>query len=526
MRETYALLLSQLRKIWLKRKFAIPAAVLSCAIGWVVVAELPDVFESTATVFVDTQSTLSKVLDRIAVDTEDLDATFIALARQRLTSRPNLERLARETDLDINAKTPAQMDRLLISIDKHMTIEAQSTEKRRERPRDNIFAIKFEHKNPAVAKKMVSALLDVFNESVLGASRQDNDQTEKFMDQQLQQYQAKLSRTEETLKQFKLRNAASMPSAGKDYYANLQDTRDSARTASLELRQAQYQRDELRQQIMGLTGTRQDSKVAPDVMARMQQYERLRRDLDELLARYTDEHPEVVAVKRRIADLHIDPKLAMASSSGGGAPQGDVGMMTTQLRIELSKAEASVAALSEKAADLRSRAVSMETSVNTIPAVEAQMQELMRDYDVNKEQYAALLQRREAARLAREAGKSNDQALFQVIEPPHVNSQPVGPPRGLLLTAVLAGGLAIGALVGFLISQLRPTFGDIRELGLTTQLRVLGSVGVVRDPTATLRHRTEYLMYAGTLLMLLLVYLYLVYRMADDFKVIFHAMVG
>ena len=84
---------------------------------------------------------------------------------------------------------------------------------------------------------------------------------------------------------------------------------------------------------------------------------------------------------------------------------GDVGMMTTQLRIELSKAEASVAALSEKAADLRSRAVSMETSVNTIPAVEAQMQELMRDYDVNKEQYAALLQRREAARLAREAGK-------------------------------------------------------------------------------------------------------------------------
>ena len=183
MKETYALLLSQLRKIWLKRKFAIPAAVLSCAIGWVVVAELPDVFESTATVFVDTQSTLSKVLDRIAVDTEDLDATFIALARQRLTSRPNLERLARETDLDINAKTPAQMDRLLISIDKHMTIEAQSTEKRRERPRDNIFAIKFEHKNPAVAKKMVSALLDVFNESVLGASRQDNDQTEKFMPQ-------------------------------------------------------------------------------------------------------------------------------------------------------------------------------------------------------------------------------------------------------------------------------------------------------------------------------------------------------
>ena len=505
MKDTYALLLTQLRKIWLNRKFAIPAALLSCVIGWTVVARLPDVYESSTTVYVDTRSTLTRTLDRIAIDTEDLDATFISLARQRLTSRPNLERLARDTGLDINAKTPSQLDSLLESIDQHITIESQSTEKRREKPRENIFAIKFQYKDPAIAKKMVSSLLDVFNESVLGASRQNNDQTEKFMDDQIQQYQAKLTRTEDTLKEFKLRNAANMGD-GKDYYAKLQDTRDGARSAAMELRQAEHQRDELKQQIATLTGSRQGTRAAPEQLANLQQYERLRRELEDLRSRYTDEHPEVVALNRRIADLHIDPKIAASAAASVTMSPGDATAVTTQLRVELSKAEAQVAALSEKAEELRSRSVALESSVNTMPTVEAQMQELLRDYDVNKQQYASLLQRREAARLSREAGKSNDQGVFQVIEPPRVDSQPVGPQRGLLLSAVLVGGLALGAAVGFLMSQLRPTFGDIRELGLATQLNVLGSVGVVRNQHATLRHRTEYVTYATALIVLLLAY--------------------
>ena len=525
MKETYALLLTQLRKIWLNRKFAMPAAVISCIVGWTVVAKLPDVYEATATVYVDTRSTLTKALDRIAVDTEDLDATFISLARERLTSRPNLERLARETDLDINAKSPSQMDALLTSIEEHITIEAQSTEKRREKPRDNIFAIKFQHKDPATAKKMVSSLLDLFNESVLGASSKDNDQTEKFMDQQIQQYQTKLTRTEDTLKEFKLRNAASMPTNGKDYYSMLQDTRDDARSAELELRQAEHQRDELRQQIAGFTGTRQGTKFSSKQLSNWQEYERLQRELADLLNRYTDQHPEVVAMKRRIAEMHIDPN-AIPSSVGSSGNQGDSAIITAQLRVELSKAEAAVAALGEKVAELRGRSVTMETSANTAPAVEAQMQQLLRDYDVNKQAYASLLQRREAARLAREAGKSNNQEIFQIIEPAHVGSQPVGPKRGLLFTLALAAGLGIGAVLGFLLSQLRPTFGDIRELGLTTQLTVLGSVGYVRDPQSAIKRRNEYLLYAASVSVLLFAYIYLIVTRADDFKLVYHALVS
>ena len=88
-----------------------------------------------------------------------------------------------------------------------------------------------------------------------------------------------------------------------------------------------------------------------------------------------------------------------------------------------------------------------------MPEIEAKLQKLTRDYDIYRSQYEQLVQRKESARLSREANLSrNDQ--FRVIEPPRTSAVPVKPDRIILNTVVLLGawGAAIG--LALLLSQL------------------------------------------------------------------------
>ena len=92
------------------------------------------------------------------------------------------------------------------------------------------------------------------------------------------------------------------------------------------------------------------------------------------------------------------------------------------------------------------------------------------------------------------------------------------PKRGLLLTFVLVAALGIAGGVGFLQSQINPTFGDVRELEAATGLTAFGSIGIVRLEAAQRAHRLEYIAYIALFALILVTYVGLCAWMADDFK--------
>lgn len=511
MREAFSALLTQIRKVWLNRKFVFPVALAVSLIGWTVVAVMPDVFEGSATLYVDTKTLLSRVLDRVAVNTEEMDAEFVALARQRLLSRPNIERLARETDLDLGAESPQDMDRLLNEVAATIDITTASTSGG-ERARPNIFVLKVHHKNPDIAKKMIESLVDIFGESVIGQNRESNDQTEQFLNEQITQYQRRLDETEQRLTEFRRLNAGALPGEGNTVYTELQSTRRMLDDTQRELSRAMAQQVGIRRQLGVAAGSSNDS-VPADVAMKFDQWSKLNTQLQTLLSQYTDQHPQVIAVRKRLEELDFDP----SSVSGARAPIRSTADPGT-LQFELYRVESDIASLRDKASAYAARVATLENSMSAIPEVEAQFQALTRDYDVYKEQYNALVQRRESARLSREAELTTNQVQFQVIEPPHVGTIPVEPKRGLLLTAVLIAGLGIAGGIGFLMSQIKPSFGDIRELEAATGLSAYGSIGVVRNARETRTHRIEYLAYIGVFMALLVTYVGLVVWLADDFK--------
>ncbi|WP_231731017.1 Wzz/FepE/Etk N-terminal domain-containing protein [Lacimicrobium alkaliphilum] len=179
--------------VWIKKRYILISSWLICPIGWLYVVSLPDTYESSARVYVDTNSLLRPLLRGLAVYNNPEQQ--VSLVARTLLSRPNLEKIAREADLDITARTSAEFDEVIAGL--RQNIKLTST-------RDaNIYTIAYTDNNPAMAQRIVQITLNEFIESNLGSTRQSSDSAEEFLDQQIAEYEVRLEEAEQRLADFK-----------------------------------------------------------------------------------------------------------------------------------------------------------------------------------------------------------------------------------------------------------------------------------------------------------------------------------
>jgi polysaccharide chain length determinant protein (PEP-CTERM system associated) len=512
MNEIYTILISYIQQALRYRLPAFLMAVTVCIVGWAVIYRMPNVYEAKTLVYVDTESLLKPLLRGIAVDDSEIENELLRVTQRSLLSKPNLRRVARETDMDLRATTEEQMERLLAGLAQAVEVTAQSTESLRSRRGvENIVEISYRNQDPRLANRVVESLLDVFMESVMGANRKGTDQSERFLQAQIAEYSARLDAAEKALEQFKIKNAGHLPSEGQSYFEMVRDLKGRVEESRLHLREAENRRDKLREQIRHFEEAQASGRtVTPTASetAMKAKVEELESRLADLTLRYTDQHPDVVATRRTLEEAR--QKLEEESAreppaSGSSLPENAV---LDQLRVEYGKAEADVAALKVRADGYETRLGEADAAVGVIPKVEADYTRLTRDYDIYKAQYDELVRRREAAHLSREADLTADASQFRVINPPQVPLIPVSPDRPALLTGVLLGGLAAGAGLAFLLSQIRPTFVSAKDLRNVVDLPVLGKVTNVLSPKEKRKARLQLLMYGAGLAFLLVAYAY------------------
>ncbi len=490
MQEVVAQILQHVRAAWCYRWYILLVAWPLCVGGWVFVQAMPDQYQATARVYLDTQSILKPLLKGLAVDSNT--KSEVELMTRTLLSRPNLEKVARMTDLDLQAKTPEQMDILLDKLLSKITIEDT-------RRQSGLFRIAYEDSNPQLAKRVVQSLLTIFMESTLGESRKDTDVASRFLDQQLKEYEARLVASEERLKEFKRENLGRMPTQGRDYYESLQVAISDLEMAQLQLKEAANRRQELHRQmddnetLFGF-GPLPTVSNTPALNARIQN---LQTRMDELLLKFTDQHPDVQAVKNTIADLEkqrSEVLAAQAKTQVAPAPEeATVNPYQAQMKLALSEAEANVASLMARVGAYQKRVDELKQLVDIIPEVEAQLKQLNRDYDVTKTNYETLLARRESASISEQLEQSADAVKFRVVDPPYVPSVASGPNRPMFTSGALLGGLAAGIVFAFFLSQLNPTFNSRRSLMEVTGLPVLGGVSMIWTATQIRKKRFELL---------------------------------
>jgi len=501
MQEIFTQVLSHIRSTWRYRWYMMLVAVPLCIGGWTFVQLMPDQYEASARVYLDTQSILRPLMRGLAVDSNV--RSQIDIMTKTLLSRPNLEKVARMTDLDLKAKTPDQMDDLLDMLNSKIKLEEVP------RARD-LYKIRYEDANPQLAKKVVQSLLTIFVESTLGESRKDSDTAQSFLDQQIKEYEARLVASEDRLKDFKRRNIGRMPGEGSDYFQNLQAAIGDKEQAELQLKEAEDRRHELARQLEDsdampafTSSVPVATSATPELDSRINN---LQSRLDELLLKYTDQHPDVIAVKRTIADLQKQKQevlAAQAKNSQGGEDEQAANPYQAQLKLALSEADANVAALKARVSAYAGRVDNLKKLVNILPEVEEQLKQLNRDYDVTKKNYELLLARRESASLSEQMNQNTDTVKFRVVDPPYVPPTPSGPDRPLLSSGALVAGIAVGLVFAIFLAQLNPTFESRRALMEATNLPVLGGVSMIWTDGQSRRKRTDLLAFSFIVVILL-----------------------
>ena len=298
------------RRMWKYRWPGLIAAWLVGIVGAVVVFYVPDRYEATARIFVDTQSILKPLMSGLTVQPNVNQQ--VAMLSRTLISRPNIEKLVRMADLDLKSTSKAQQEQLIEGLIK--SIEIRGTN------RDNLYSLTYRDADKEKAKRVIQSLVSIFVESSLGASRKDTDSAKVFLNEQIKSYEAKLEEAETRLKEFRLRNIDLQTSEGRDSASRLGDISKQLEQARLELREAENARDSAKQQLAAekqssgsiTQSLLQESSLVvstPEIDGRLAE---LKRGLDALLQRYTDEHPDVVSARRLIKDLEEQKKKEVA----------------------------------------------------------------------------------------------------------------------------------------------------------------------------------------------------------------------
>lgn len=505
MEEILHQVMTALRGMWRRRWIGLAVAWAVAIIGAVVVLRIPERFEASARVYVDTQTVLKPLMTGLAVQ-PNVDEQIGLLART-LISRPNIEKIMRSADLDVTVTTPLERDQLIDSLMTRIRFMGSG--------RENIYSISFQDRNPERAKKVVQDLLSLFVESGVGNKRRDSENARRFIDEQIRSYEKKLEEAEGRVKEFKLRNLGYTSGGTGDYFTRMTALQEESARTRLELRAAEESRDALKREMLGeepvllpdsALGT---SMVPSEYDARI---DLQRKALDELLRRYTDQHPDVVTTRKLIEQLEeqkkqdIEARRKAAAANPQKAAASSTNPVFQQLKISLAESEATVAALRARVAESEARLGQLKAVAGRAPQIEAEMTQMNRDYDVLRKNYDLLVARRESASMAEDVDSTARMADFRIIEPPRVSPKAVFPNRMALVPLVFALALAAGLAVALAVSQVLPTIHDPRQLRGATQRAVLGSISLQATLPVIRQRRLANAAFAGTLMALLVLY--------------------
>src|SRR5437588_5682264 len=346
MHETFRIAVIALRGMWAHRWLGLATAWVVGAAALAALAVLPAKYEASARIFANTDSILNPLMTGLTVQpNEDLR---IAMLSRLLISRPNVEKLVQTVGLDAQAKSGEARERIVDSVMKTLEIKAAG--------RDNLYTLTFRHVDPGRAKQAVAALASMFMESRTGGKVEDTIAAKKFIDEQIAVYEKKLQEAENRLKEFKIRYAGLTPEEGKDFFARMSETSALLSQARLELREAERAREAYRsglasEETAAVASGAGTSAGASGKLAEIDaRIDSQRRNLDSMLQRYTESHPDVRGAQRVIQELEEQTRQLIAANRKSGvsaiqhATTGHRSSAT--LKVSPPQAEASYAPLS------------------------------------------------------------------------------------------------------------------------------------------------------------------------------------
>jgi polysaccharide chain length determinant protein, PEP-CTERM locus subfamily len=482
MSEIFEELRAALWSVWHRRWIAIATAWGVCLLGWLVIAMIPNSYESKARVYVDVEDVLSKQLG-IAGDGKE----EIMRVRQTLSSAKNLEKVITSTRLGEVVTERGALDAMIGELEKKVKVTSEQ---------DNLFEITAQigrgdlsdAENAVLARDVVQKLLDILREEHVAGNRASISQAISDLERQLDGRKRELEEAEQRRLAFEAQYP-DLVGGSASLSSKVQSARADLRSVDADLAAAESALAAISGQLANTPRTIVGGPQATGPRAALQQAQT---QLAELRARgLTDNHPDVVSTTRQVQLL---AKQAAASGDDAGGTPNPAYSSLLAIRTER---QAGVEALQARRAALQSDFAALMASQASEPAVAAEANRISRDYDVLRENYEKLLQDREALRTRGQVEDKASQFRFDVIQEPSVPHKPAAPNRPLLLFGVLIVGCGAGAAAAWGMSQLKSSFATPQMLERAFDLPVIGAISLTISDAAKAIEKKRLKQFAG-----------------------------
>ncbi len=440
-----------------------PYFLVSFFVGWLIVWAVswmvPVIYKSGTTILVE-QPTMPKdyVVSNI---NEDVQAQMQNITQQIL-SRTHLLRIIDQLNLYGPGASSLTPDEKVALMRKSIGIDLV-----RDPTSMQISAFKVEYSapNPHIAQRVTRELTNLFISENLEVRQQESEDTTKFLETQLEVARQSLADQDAKIRVFKGQHVGDLPTQQASnlqilsgIQAQLQNEQDALNTA----RQQQIYLQTLISQYRTLQGTPKTADGVPTGLAEVDKdLERLKGQLTELSAKYTDNYPDVQKVKSQIAKTEKIKEELIANmkdqASGGGAADRhasahdaaeavhDPAVVQLQSQLQANKAE--ITNREQAITGLESKVSEYQARLNDEPIREQQLADLTRGYDQSKANYDELLRKKNESKMATSMEQMQKGQRFRTLDPPSLPLKPDSPNRLKFCGMGVAFGLGLGLMV-------------------------------------------------------------------------------
>jgi len=449
-----------------RRRWIILGVAWSLAVpGWFFVAQLPDTYTSSTKVHVRTDSMLDRVLDGVAPRPAFQDR--VDLLRLRLLARPNVEQVAREVGIDTEANSALAFDRAVRGLEASVKVQAI---------RDDYFGIKYVSSDPIRAQQVVNGFLNVFIESDLSTTLSGMDRARSYLDQQIASFDQQINRRQREVAEFRRQYATELNAPAR-MTANIERAEEQIDALADEHRELSARKAEVFEEL----GSTPRAAKATDP-----ELEALRERLLDYQTQYTDEYPQVVALKERIRELEsrLDAR-------------GAVNPAYAQLENAIELIEKRQGEIDAERDRLRAEIREYEEALNLAPAALADLEDIRRGLDSLEDRRRELEDRRLSLEISAGAGESGERIDYDIVEEPVVPLEPDGPPRALFTMLVLVAAIGAGGAAALGLILIDRSYSQADDLEAAFGIPVIGTVSIVAAGVATVKRFRQLGLFAA-----------------------------
>lgn len=448
---------------------------------------VPRKYTSSTTILAQESDIIQPLLEGRAVSTQVIDRA--GMARNVVFGRRVMDEILKAGGWAEDAPSAVQQDRMIEQIRERTRITA---------PRPDLVQIQYHDNDPqrtwAVTRRMAELLIE---ESLANKERESREAYE-FIDKQVRDYHAKLLDAENNLQAYRSANADAQPGSATDVNTRIGALRTQVEQARMHLMEQRSREGALASQLSGESAV--TAVQTRENLYRTQLIE-LQNELDGLLLRYTEKHPDVVRVRHQMADVRAAMQRAQNQPRESGDLSADarVNPLYLELRSQLAETRREIAATQSRMSMSEGLLGEELGRSRRIAESESTLAELTRDYEVNRDIYQDLLRRRENARVSMELDQERRGLTMRIQDPAELPVRPTG----LSLTHIALGGLAAAVAVPlgllFLLVRFDPRVRSPMQLERNAGLPVLTVVPTYRTARDRRREIVRVVMSASIL---------------------------